>query len=437
MNEKIRKLYEEASRAHEQAKAILAEFNGKEMPAEKAEEVDRLLDQVESMTSQAKREERVEEAKQTFEDVVDGKSIFEEKQFPEGVQVKVGDRVLTQYELDEYKAMLPFPGYMAALDAKSQVPYSAAFRIFLRKGERDIPDTFRKALQAGTAPAGGYLVQDTTLNTLLVKARDVSAMRRIANVLPPVPSGSVIVPSEESLFSDATWTTEIETGSEDTVQPFGGRRLTPRPLAKRIKVSNTFLRLPTFDVEGYVRDRMSYKFGIPEENAYINGTGVGQPLGILNTSSLPTYTTEASNAVSADDIINWVYRLPAAYAPQARILCNRAFIRKVRLMKLGSGQYIWQPGLQTGSPNQILDTPYELSDQYDDGLDTDDAWEDNSVVAVIGDWMYYWIVDALQMSIQRLVELYAETNQTGFIGRKESDGMAVLAEAFYALKVKA
>jgi hypothetical protein len=34
------------------------------------------------------------------------------------------------------------------------------------------------------------------------------------------------------------------------------------------------------------------------------------------------------------------------------------------------------------------------------------------------------------MEMQRLVELYAATNQIGFIGRKETDGMPVLAEAF-------
>ena len=190
-------------------------------------------------------------------------------------------------------------------------------------------------------------------------------------------------------------------------------------------------------MESYVRDRMAYKFTVPEEHGYINGTGVSQPQGLLNTPSIPTYTTAASHAVSADDIIKWVYRLPASYAPQARILCNRALIRKIRLLKDGNGQYLWQPGLQQGSPNMILDTPYEHSDRFDDGLDANDAWEDNALVACIGEFSYYWIVDALQMSIQRLVELYAESNQTGFIGRKESDGMAVLTEAFYVLKVKA
>jgi hypothetical protein len=39
--------------------------------------------------------------------------------------------------------------------------------------------------------------------------------------------------------------------------------------------------------------------------------------------------------------------------------------------------------------------------------------------------------------VQRLVELYAETNQVGFIGRAEVDGMPVLAEAFARLKCAA
>ena len=52
-----------------------------------------------------------------------------------------------------------------------------------------------------------------------------------------------------------------------------------------------------------------------------------------------------------------------------------------------------------------------------------------------GDFRYYWIADALDMQIQRLVELYARTNQTGFIGRLETDGMPVLEEAFVRLQM--
>jgi len=41
------------------------------------------------------------------------------------------------------------------------------------------------------------------------------------------------------------------------------------------------------------------------------------------------------------------------------------------------------------------------------------------------------------MRIQRLVELYAETNEIGFIGRLETDGMPVLEEPFVRMKVGA
>jgi hypothetical protein len=45
------------------------------------------------------------------------------------------------------------------------------------------------------------------------------------------------------------------------------------------------------------------------------------------------------------------------------------------------------------------------------------------------------IADALSMQIQRLNELYAETNQVGFIGRWETDGAPVLEEAFVRVKL--
>lgn len=55
-------------------------------------------------------------------------------------------------------------------------------------------------------------------------------------------------------------------------------------------------------------------------------------------------------------------------------------------------------------------------------------------VGMLADFSQYWIADNLNMTVQRLVELYAESNQIGFIGRMEVDGMPVLAEAFVRLK---
>ena len=56
-------------------------------------------------------------------------------------------------------------------------------------------------------------------------------------------------------------------------------------------------------------------------------------------------------------------------------------------------------------------------------------------VGILGDFSNYWIADALNMQIQKLVELYAATNQDGFISRMESDGMPVVSEAFVRVKL--
>lgn len=426
----IKQLYDEANRLFEQAKTIRLEFQGKELPVEKTQEIDALLDQVEAKSAEAKRLERLDEAEKMMNDPATRLSM--NMQLPDGAKVKWQGRELDAEEIAEMKSGA-YPAFIAALSPE----YAKAYSAYMRKGAGRLSEEQLKALSVGTAAEGGYLVQDTYLSVMIVKERERSAMRRICRVLPPVPSGAVITPTEDSVFSDATWTTELLTGSADTVQPFGQRKLQPHALAKRVLVSNTFFRTPGFDVDGFVTERLGYKFGITEEDAFVNGDGVNKPLGLKQTAGLPTRSTAASNVVTADDIINWIYTLPATYAAQSKIMCNRAFLRKVRQLKDGLGQYVWQPGLAPGMPNSILDIPYETSDRYDDGLDGNDVWEDNALPAIVGDFSYFWVVDALSMSIQRLVELYAASNQTGFIGRKESDGMCVLPEAFVALKIKA
>ena len=405
MLDKIKKLYQEAGELHKRAMETLdADYGEEGMPQEKANEVDALLDRVEKLTGEAKRLERAHESQRTLVELAND---------------------------------LPAPVAPDAKAAQQELEFKRdVFRKFVAVGHKALTDAELKALAADEDVAGGYLVPDEFRRELIQKQRQVSAMRRIARVLPPVPSGSVITPAEESFLSDAEWTIEIGTGSEDSVKPFGERVLTPHPLAKRIKVSNTLLRGSMIDAEAWVREQLAYKLGTVDENAFINGTGARQPLGLLNTTSLPTYTTANSQAVDGDDIITWIYSLPTGYAANARIMCHRFFVREVRKLKDGSGAYLWAPGLQVGVPNTILEVPYEFSDLFDDAL-TGTTWDANGYPAVIGDFRYYWIVDSLTMTIQRLVELYAETNQTGFIARKETDGMALLAEACYALTGRA
>jgi HK97 family phage major capsid protein len=99
-------------------------------------------------------------------------------------------------------------------------------------------------------------------------------------------------------------------------------------------------------------------------------------------------------------------------------------------MKDAQNQYLWQPGIAgTATPATILDRPYiECVDMP--------AIAANSHPVVFGDfWRGYNIIDRIQITIQRLNELYAANAQIGFLGWKRVGGQVVLSEAIKKLKV--
>ncbi len=78
----------------------------------------------------------------------------------------------------------------------------------------------------------------------------------------------------------------------------------------------------------------------------------------------------------------------------------------------------------------ILELPYFLSEYMPSVLTSGNYY------GMLGDFSYYWIAESLSMQLQRLVELYAVSNQTGYISRAEVDGAPVLEDAFVRLKVQ-
>ena len=98
-------------------------------------------------------------------------------------------------------------------------------------------------------------------------------------------------------------------------------------------------------------------------------------------------------------------------------------------MKTGDGDYIWKAGIAEASPATICGYPYDESEYMPNTFAT------TLYVGILGDWRYYWIVDALDMEIQVLTELYAATNQNAYVGRKETDGAPVLEDAWVRVKL--
>jgi HK97 family phage major capsid protein len=83
-------------------------------------------------------------------------------------------------------------------------------------------------------------------------------MRKLATIIPVPTATSLGVPTLESDPSDANWTSEVASVSEDSSMSLGKRSLFPHPLSKLIKMSNELMRIATIPAEQLVRNRLAY-----------------------------------------------------------------------------------------------------------------------------------------------------------------------------------
>jgi HK97 family phage major capsid protein len=312
-----------------------------------------------------------------------------------------------------------------------------AFGKLITSGVRSLNDAEVRALQADSDTAGGFLVAPEQFVSGLIKnIDDMVFIRQRATKFSIPTSASLGAASLAADPADADWTTELATGNEDSTMSFGKRALNPHPLAKRLKVSNKFLRMAA-GAEGIVRSRLAYKFGISQEKAFMTGTGVNQPLGVFTasadgiTTARDVSTGNTATSVTFDGLINAKYSLKGQYWNRADWMFHRDVLSQIAKLKNGEGEYIWRESVRDGEPDRLLGRPVMMSEYAPNTLTA------SQYVGILGEFSNYWVADALDFQIQVLNELYAETAQTGFIGRLATDGMPVLAEAFARVKLAA
>lgn len=439
MNDNIKRLNEEAAALHAQAKAILDEYTGKEMPADKAEQVDALLDQVEGKTAEAKRLARADSAGEYLNKPGAKPSMFNDNEDNDGDDepgAKPANRKSNKQPLDRFAKLddtLAGKAFRKAL-------YGQQAMFGLSEDERKAIMPQRKDLAADQSDVGGTLVAPQEFVARLIKWLDNEVFIRGMSTIETITSAqSLGAPTLEADLSDADWTSEIATGTRDTGLRTGKRELFPHPLAKRVLISRKFLRMSAIPADALVRDRLGYKFAVSQESAFLTGNGANQPLGVFTThaqgiSTARDYAAAAQAALVGDDIINVFESLKPQYQKRSTWVMHRLIMREIRKIKTSFGEYIWQPGLSTERPATILDRPYVLSEYAPYNSSTVPLATGN-YVAIVGDFSFYWIVDALNMEVQVVDQLYAETNQIGYIGRMETDGSPVLEEAFARLKM--
>lgn len=197
------------------------------------------------------------------------------------------------------------------------VEYRNAFMEFAKSG--NMAEEFRSvAMTSGNSA----VIPVTVLNKIVEK------LESYGNILPLVtkmnyPAG-VAIPTSE-LASPAIWTTETDMSTNGVAvegKVTGSVTFAAYPLVKAIGLS--FLaRVQTLSAfEAAIANNVSAAMAKAMESAIINGTGSGQPKGILKETAAKT--VELSKTLAYEDIVKIKKAIPSAYRTGAVLVMNEA-----------------------------------------------------------------------------------------------------------------
>lgn len=389
---RVQELIEKRAKVWETAKNFVDTHEDKNgnLSAEDKETYSRMEAEIEELTNSIERQQRAERREQELSKPVNspitGKPYKDE---PQG-EVKTGRAS------DEYKK--------AMLTA-------------LRSNFRQVSNV----LQEGVDADGGYLVPEEYDHRLIDVLTEENIMRGIAtkittsgehkiNIAATKPAAAWIEEGEALSFGDATFEQKI---------------LDAHKLHVAIKITEELLYDNAFGLENYIITEFGKALANAEEDAFLNGDGVGKPTGIFDKTKGGESIGTLTAALKSDDVLDLIYKLKRPYRKNASFIMNDATLAQIRKLKDNNGQYLWQPSYQTNEPDKILGYNIRTS-----------AFAPTDAIA-FGDYKYYNIGDRGSRSFKQLNELFAGNGMIGYVAKERVDGLLILPEAVKILGLKA
>ena len=285
----------------------------------------------------------------------------------------------------------------------------------------------RNDLQVGTDTEGGYLVPDEYEKKLISALEEENVFRPLATKI-QTSSGDRKIPVITQK-GEASWMEEEEAYSLSD-DAFGQIALSAYKVGTAIKISEELLNDSVFDLPSYIAKEFARRIGAKEEEAFFIGDGKGKPTGIFNaTGGAEDGTSTTGTSITFDDVMELFYSLRSSYRKKAVWVLNDSTVKALRKLKDNTGNYIWNPSVQAGVPDTILNRPYKTSSYVPE------IKAGNKCMA-FGDFSYYWVADRQGRSFKRLNELFAMTGQVGFLASQRLDGKLILPEAIKTLTIR-
>ena len=313
--------------------------------------------------------------------------------------------------------------------------YRNAWGSYIRSGEYTNPMEIRAISEA----SGGTVLPPLEFhNAITTRLKTMCAIRQLAKV---ISIGSYAREfAVDNAAGSATFATEGATITE-TGQTFDKITLTPKKLTALLKVSNELVedapaRGAGFSIEAILTESFARLFAQAEEAAFVGPTVAtnGPANTLLGTGSAATTiatgkTTALNSAVTAAEVIDWVYSLARQYRTNASILVHDATLGKLRQLGTAGGtvSYFWQNSGALGEPDRLLGIPVYASAAMPTIATT-------AKIGVIGDFGNYSVLaERGSYSMRVMKEIFAGSGQVGYLATNRVDFSITLKDAFSVL----
>jgi HK97 family phage major capsid protein len=196
-----------------------------------------------------------------------------------------------------------------------------------------------------------------------------------------------------------------------------------------IELTMELLEDSAVNLDAEIRSLLAETRALDEDSAFLNGTGVGMPMGLLQEVALGNITvvnSGAANAQSYAGLVNLFTALPAQYRGRADWIMNSVTLGLIMALE-DTGNTLIFPVNEV--PTSLFNRPLHISEFLPDG-DTD-----GNDAILFGDFSFYGIADRSDMRIIRLVERFAPN--IGMLAVARVGGQVLKTNAFRAQNVGA
>ena len=288
----------------------------------------------------------------------------------------------------------------------------------------------------GTSDAdGGFLIPASFEAGIIMNAYEMAALRPVCQV--GKTSRDVVKLGALSKPSVAWGRRNIAITEQDLTT--GGQSITIFDLKALTLIHNNTLDDTDANIVAEMTGGFARALAEAEDTAFAIGAGDDSPMGVaantlVQANEVLSYVAAALSDATyngVDALIACLYTPKKTYRQNGKWAFNSTTEAVIRKLKDGEGRYLWQPSVIVGSPNMLLGKAIVNPESMPDiGAGT--------FPIVFGDFKAgYKIRDRKGMTVQRLVERYAEYDQTGFIIKKRVGGQVTLPEAFACVKIAA